>query len=90
MSDNGDPLNPASAAYDRAYDESLSAPSEFLVEMALSASGRGHLVATARIDAEGVSVRLDDEADPAFWAEVVLTEQHLTEILAAIHAHKSL
>ena len=48
--------------------------------------GRGRPSCTAWAHADGVRLRLDDGDDPAFWAEVELSERDLRALLAAVVA----
>lgn len=49
----------------------------------LPARGRGRLVATATATPEGLSLRLDSHTDETFWAEIDLSYDQLTALLAA-------
>ena len=47
-------------------------------------TGRGKLVAEAKVESEAVVIRIDDEARPEFWAEVRLTSAQLETLLEEI------
>jgi hypothetical protein len=51
---------------------------------AVTVAGRGKLVGTAQPDECGVTVRLDDERRPDWWAEVRLTGQQLADLLGQV------
>jgi hypothetical protein len=46
----------------------------------LNVSGRGKLTAAAHVDADGVRIRLEDDRNSAFWAEVWLTAEDLARL----------
>lgn len=50
--------------------------------MVLQVAGRGRLVATASVlDGDRLAIRLDDDRDEAFWAELTLSQGQLAELL---------
>lgn len=54
--------------------------------MNLVVSGRNNLVAEASAHEDGVIVQVNDNRDPAFWANIRISEQQLREMLTDVSA----
>jgi hypothetical protein len=50
----------------------------------LQVTGRGKLTAVAHVSKDGVVIRLDDDANPEFWAEVRLGDGVLAGLVQSV------
>jgi len=56
---------------------------------AVHVAGRGKLRATATATRHGVLIRLDDDRNPEFWAEVMLSEGQVIDMAQQVEKAKA-
>ena len=52
-------------------------------------SGRGQLTAAAHVHSDGVRIRIEDDRNAAFWAEVCLTAEDLARLWEQVRWQQS-